>query len=236
MSLVWDDPRVRAGMRTQLAARARRLAAGERHRGWKVAFTTQAALDRLGVGASLIGFFTDGNVLEPGADVPLDGWTTPVLEPEVALELGRDLRGGAGYDEARAAIAGVAPAVELADFDASLMDDVTAVLAGDIFHRFMVLGDFTPAGAVDLADLTARVECDGALRAVVEAPASVSGDLVEVLRHTADYLEGIGEQLSAGDVVMTGSVTPVIGVAAGERWTFTLDPLGTVAVSFARRR
>jgi hypothetical protein len=31
---------------------------------------------------------------------------------------------------------------------------------------------------------------------------------------------------------MTGSVVPVIDIGASERWTYSLDPLGTVDVSF----
>jgi 2-keto-4-pentenoate hydratase len=230
---VWEDVRVRRGMESQLAERGRRLAGGERHRGWKVAFNTKAAFDRLGVDASLIGFFTDVNVLDSGIAVDVSGWGAPVLECEVAAVMARDIAAGSSHEAVRDAIAYIGPGFELADFDAALMDDVSAVLAGDIFQRYMVLPgtDATRAGA-DASDLRGRLARGDEVHAVVEDPAAVTGDLVEVVRHTADYLDGCGAALRAGDIVMTGSMVAPIAVKPGEHWRFELEPIGEVTVSF----
>ena len=53
------DPRVRRGLEAQLAARERRLAAGERPLGWKLGFGSPEARERLDTAAPLVGFLTD---------------------------------------------------------------------------------------------------------------------------------------------------------------------------------
>jgi 2-oxopent-4-enoate/cis-2-oxohex-4-enoate hydratase len=234
MTPVWEDPRVRNGMGRQLAERQRRLREGEQHRGWKVAFNTPAAFDRLGIDSSLIGFFTDRNVVHSGGTIDLSGWTNPVLECEIAAYIGDDIPAGATSDEVRPAIAAIGPGLELADFDAALMDDPEAVLAGDIFHRFMVLGEqsSTRAGA-DVANVRAQVRCGDESRLTVESPTAVTGDLVDVVRYTADYLGGCGAQLRRGDIVMTGSMVPLIDIAAPQHWTLELDPIGEVSVDLS---
>ena len=59
MSTATDDPRIGRGMAAQLAARRERIAAGEKPIGWKVGFGTQAAMQRFGLAAPLVGFLTD---------------------------------------------------------------------------------------------------------------------------------------------------------------------------------
>jgi hypothetical protein len=86
------DERVAAGMRLQLAARAERLRAGDRPLGWKVGFGSAAAMARLGIDRALVGFLLRGNLLPDGAEVPLDGWAAPALEPEIAVHLARTCR------------------------------------------------------------------------------------------------------------------------------------------------
>ena len=60
-----------------LAERRRRLAAGERHVGWKVAFGARPAQERFGIEGPLIGYLTDAGLLPDGAGVLLytDGLT-----------------------------------------------------------------------------------------------------------------------------------------------------------------
>src|SRR5206468_11829026 len=100
-----------------------------------------------------------------GATVSLAGWTKPVAEPEVAVQMGKDLPAGADRAAASAAIAGVGPAIELADLNPP-PDDVEVTLAGNIFHRHVILGapDASRAGA-KLDGLSGRVFRRGALAA-----------------------------------------------------------------------
>jgi len=59
-----------------------------------------------------------------------------------------------------------------------------------------------------------------------------TGDLVDIVRQVADMLAAFGERLRAGQVIITGSITPPLWVAPGEDIQFNLDPVGSVSVRF----
>jgi 2-keto-4-pentenoate hydratase len=217
-----EDPRVVAGMRAQLARRRALLEAGARPIGWKLGLGTPAAMEKAGTTAALVGFLCDRTQLPDGAEVAIGGWTKPGAEPEIAVHLARDVPADAGAAEAEAAIGGLGAAIELADLDVPA-DDVEAVLASDIFHRHVILGP-PRAHAGPL-----RAEADGK---VVEDPWAVVGDPVANVRHVAAHLAAFGEALRAGDVIITGSLVPIVAVAAGDRFRYRNDPLGELAVAF----
>jgi 2-keto-4-pentenoate hydratase len=230
---VWDDPRVSAGMAAQLEVRQRRIDAGERPIGWKVGFGAPAAQQNLGIDAPLTGFLTEGTRLNPAASVSLDGWAKPALEPEIAVHMGRDLGGGADRPTTAAAIVGLGAAIELADLDRPL-DDLGGVVASNIFHRHVMLGpvDHNRAGG-DAEGLVATVYEDGRQIAHTDDPlVMVGADLVATTAHVAGMLEASGERLRAGDVIITGSVVPLIWPEPGWRVTYELRSLGSLDVSF----
>ena len=65
------DPRIARGMRAQLALRARRIAAGEKSLGWKVGFGAPAAMQKLAIGATLVGFLLRSAQVPSGTSVPV---------------------------------------------------------------------------------------------------------------------------------------------------------------------
>jgi 2-keto-4-pentenoate hydratase len=223
------DERVAAGMRLQLAARAERLRAGDRPLGWKVGFGSPAAMARLGIDRALVGFLLRSNLLPDGAVVPLHGWAAPALEPEIAVHLARDVPPGASRDDVRQAVAGLSAAIELADVDPPPAD-VRAILAGDIFHRHVLLGPVRD-GVTTTDGVRARVLLDGSPVAGTDDVTALTGEAVEVVRRTAELLEACGEQLRGGEVVITGSVVPPLAVAAGQTVTVDLGTLGGLTVS-----
>ncbi len=235
MSRAWDDPRIRRGMTAQLDRRRARLDAGESLLGWKVGFGAPAAMERLAIEAPLVGFLTSGALLESGAMVSIADWAGPVAEPEVAVHLGRDLPGGADLDTARGAIAGVGPAIELADVDPP-PDDVVEILAGNIYHRHVIVGppDSGRAGG-RLDGLVARVSHNGAEAAATSDLEELPGELIGTVRHVADVLAAHGEGLRAGQIIIGGSVVPPLPVAPGDEVVFMLDPLPALSVRFADR-
>src|SRR5882757_4366271 len=150
-SKLWDDPRVVRGMRAQLALRRERIAAGDKALGWKVGFGAPAMLEQLGIAGPLVGFLTQNARVQSGATVSLVGWSKPVAEPEIAVHIGRDLAAGADAATAAAAIAGISPAIELADVDAP-PEDPERILAGNIYQRHVVLAGARPARVGSSAD------------------------------------------------------------------------------------
>lgn len=232
-SAPWFDPRIARGMAAQLTRWHERLKAGEKAIGWKVGFGAPAAMEQLKITAPLVGHLCDRARLPPGATVSLSGWTKPAAEAEIAVYMGKDLPGGGSRDAAKLAIAGLAPAIELADV-AFPPDDVEAILKGNIYQRHVLLGacDRTRAGCA-LEGLTAVVVRSGNEIARVPDTQAATGDLVDIVRHVADLLGAFGERLRAGQVIITGSITPPLWVEPGEQLAFTLDPVGSVAVRFS---
>ena len=118
------------------------------------------------------------------------------------------MQSGADDAEVRAAISGLGPAVELADFDPNVQD-VEGILAGDIFHRHVLL--VRSIGRAPAARSQASrpwVFRDGEKIAGAPGPADFPAETVVILPALANELEANGEALRAGDVVITGSLVP----------------------------
>jgi 2-keto-4-pentenoate hydratase len=174
-------------------------------------------------------------LIPPGGTASLAGWVKPVAEPEIAVHIGRDLPGGGDRAAAAAAIAALGPAIELADADLPF-EDPEAILKGNIFQRHVILGerDASRAGG-STTGLTARVFRREAEVARTSDPEAATGKLVDIVRHVADLLAAFGEKLSAGDVIIAGSVVPPMLVEADETGVaFALEPIGRVSVAFTR--
>lgn len=235
MSHAIDDRRVLSGMTRQLEARRKRLDAGEMPLGWKVGFGAPAALARLGIGKPLVGFMMQQSRVDPAAAAQLGGWTKPIAEPEVAIHFGRDLTGEISADEAKAAIAGLGPAIELVDVDGAA-DDPETILAGNIFHRRVALG--TPSAAYaggKLDGLTGRIYRRGAEAAATSDLEANTGRLIDIVRNVAVTLGAFGEKISAGEVLIAGSVVlPVILEVDETRFAFALEPIGRIEVGLTR--
>jgi 2-keto-4-pentenoate hydratase len=230
----WDDPRVVRGMKAQLDERRARIAAGERPLGWKVGLGAPAALQRLELRGPVVGFLMQGALLPSGGTASFAGWTRPVAECEIAVRMGCDLGGGASPAEALAATKEIAPAIELADFDPPpTPDTIDAVLAGNIYQRHVVLGAAWRRGG-GTAGLVSRLLRRGAEAARTSEPEALTGKLADIVALVANTLAAHGERLSAGDVVITGSITPPIVLERDETGlTHALDPIGAVSVGFA---
>jgi 2-keto-4-pentenoate hydratase len=218
-------------METQLELRRARLKAGEKPLGWKVGFGAPAALERLSIDAPLIGFLTDKTLLPSGATASIAGWVKAIAEPEIAVYLGQDLAVASDRATARAAIAAIGPAIELADVSFP-PDDVAAILAGNIYHRHLIVGrkDASRAGC-RLDGLVGHVYHNGTEIAATTDLQALTGDLVDIVRHVADLLTAFGERLRAGEVIITGSIVPPIGIAGQEEIRFTLDPVDTLSIN-----
>ena len=221
------DPRVARGTARMLDALREAGERGAVHQGWKAGFGSPAARASLGTDGPLVGFLTEDRVLPDGASVDVSGWREPVLEAEVAAHLSADVGAGATPPEALAAVGGWSVAIELADLDRA-PDDVEEVLAGNIFHRRVLLGPVAPTRPDPLSFVLTR---DGAEAARTSRPEALTGELGSVLASMANTLAACGAGLRAGEVVITGSVVPPVPVADGGTWLVEADGLGRVGVS-----
>ena len=230
----WDAPLIAKGLTAQLANRRARIAAGEKPLGWKVGMGAPASMQRLGLQAPLVGFLMQRALVLSGSTVSLAGYAKPVAEPEICVRMASDLGSGASADAVMAAVKEILPAIELADLDpAAEPENLDQVLAGDIYQRHVILcGNTRPGGSV--SGLTSRVIRRGAEAARTNDPEALTGKLLDIVAHVASTLAAFGEKLSAGDVIITGSITPPIMIEPDETdLTHALDPIGEVSVSFS---
>jgi 2-keto-4-pentenoate hydratase len=231
--MAWEDPRIKSGMQQQLRWRHELLAAGKKPLGWKLAFGGPAALERLRINAPLVGFLMADAVVETGSTISFAGWKKPAAEPELTVYLGKDLPSGADRKTIRNTIAGLGPAIELADVDYP-SDDVEGTLARNIYQRHIILGacDATHAGG-NLSGLNARVFRNGAEMANTSDFEALTGELITIVGHVANLLAHFGETLRAGQIIIAGSITPPIWVEPGETIGFHLEPLQPIFINFA---
>lgn len=216
------DPRIAAGTTRMLALRAAVMSAGAEPLGWKLGFGAPAALSTFGTDRPLVGFLTRDRLLASGASASVECRRRPMLEAEVAAHLGTSLGPSPSAAEALAAVAGWSVAIELADLDVP-PTDIEEVLAGNIFHRHVLLG---PVVSSLPADLSFSVLRDDSEVASTSTPFSLTGDLGSILASTASTLAACGASLAAGDVVITGSVVPPIDVSGGGSWRVVAPGLG----------
>jgi 2-keto-4-pentenoate hydratase len=212
-----DDPRVVRGLSAQLASRRARIEAGDAPLGWKLAFGTPATMERLGTAAPLTGYLMRSGLVERNSEYAIGGWANPVLEPEVAAYVGDD-----------GEIAALGPAFELADVDRP-PEDPEAILAGNVFHRAVMLGPSVPGASP--AELKGRVARSGADAHIVDDPEAANGEIAPLVRHVAELLPAFGEELRPGDVVICGSiVAPPMPAAPGDEVDFELEPVGRLSI------
>jgi len=200
-----------------LARREELLAGGARPLGWKLGFGTEAAMEALGLNGPLVGFLTDATLVASGGGAAAGEWAVPKLEPEIAIHLGP---GGQG-------VAAVAAAIELADADRP-PTETEELLAGDIYHRGVVLGEPVPRPDGPIA---VTVERNGEPFAATTDAEATLGQLEDLAEYVGRYLEHFGAEAREGEVVISGSTVPLIDVAAGERWTSQVEGIGTVEVT-----
>jgi 2-keto-4-pentenoate hydratase len=202
---------VECGTAALLMRRREILAQGAEPIGWKIGFNVPATQERLGIDAPLAGFLTTDSLVEGSWDeYPV------IVESEVALEIGADGR----------SIAALFPALEIAD-EPNLDMEIEQILAGNIFHRAVAFGP--------------RVETrkPGAARIIVNGeeqhtvPADETGKrLGAMIEAVAARLADAGEELRAGDRIITGIIAPPHKAEPGDTVRLELEALGSVELRF----
>jgi 2-keto-4-pentenoate hydratase len=210
------------------------LGRGERVAGWKAGFTSKAGQESWQVTEPVCAFLLASGVLASGADIPAARFVKPGVEAEVAFVMKHDLAGpGVTAPRALQAVEGAVPALELIDFRHSGKAVGTDVVADGVYAKAIVLGGaLTPLAGIDLALEGLLYEQSGTVVATNTAY-EVMGNPLNSLAWIANHLGSRGLGLRAGDVVMTGSVSKILSVKAGDTVRATFTRLGSVSVRFA---
>lgn len=204
--------------------------------GWKIGATTTDMQTYLGVDGPAYGRILSTNIYENGATVGAAGFCNPGIECEIALRIGRDAE---DRTYSRDTIGGIVetavPAIEIVEnrYGDFLARGTPTLIADDFFHKACVLGAPVPDWRdIDLAAIAGRTRIDGDEKGSGTG-ADVMGHPLEAVAWLANTLADHGDRLRAGQIVLTGSVAPVIwldGTAA--RAEIDLERLGTVRIDF----
>jgi 2-keto-4-pentenoate hydratase len=205
-------------MAAQLADARRTLDRDERPLGWKLGFGTEAAMQKLGIDAPLVGYLPTANRLESGAVVDISNWGNPKLEPEIVARAGE-----------KGEITAIGVAIELVDLDTSV-GDPEEILEGNIFQRHVLLSPVTEGASTE--DATLKVVVDGEEVAAADDVTAATGAVDGLVKHVAKTLKAAGEELERGDMVICGSIVPALDVEAGQTVEVRIEPLGRLTVSF----
>jgi 2-oxo-hept-3-ene-1,7-dioate hydratase len=225
-----------AAMRKQLANLKAAAARGVPRVGWKVGFHDAAAHQRMGIGGPLMGTLDGSRVVPDGGTYHPRPGSRPRAEVEVALHIGRRVAAGVSLEDARAAIAGIAPAFELVDL-AKPMQPIGAMVEGGILHDAVAFGDDQPLAV--FAEML-RWGLPKLLRGgevLREGQAGrVPEDVATVVVSAANILGRYGEALEPGDRIICGSYIEPADIAPGDELTADLGPLGRIGIRVGESR
>jgi len=208
----------------QLALIDRRVAAGEKHIGWKVGLTSVAIQQQFGFHEPVFGCILEtvasGHVFAP-ADL-----IAPGFENELCMRIGRDLPSAITLDEARAAIDVVYPSLEIIETRGPFTAQIALALADNAQQKTCVLGQPVKLPA-DLENVKATVSINGQ-EVATGLGSAVLGNPLHSIVWLAKKLAEYGRSLKAGDIVMTGSFTRQFPIAPGDKVHVSFAGIGDV--------
>ncbi|WP_327081758.1 fumarylacetoacetate hydrolase family protein [Polaromonas sp. CG_9.5] len=223
--------------RISLRFLARREAAGERVIGKKIGVTSKPVQDMLGVFQPDFGFLTDTMQCADGATVSLkkSGLIQPRAEGEIAFMLKSDLQGpGVTREDVLAATEWVAPCFEIVD---SRIDDWKIKIQDTVADNascgvFVVGTQHTDPRALDLAAASMQMWKNDA-PAGSGLGAAVQGHPAEAVAWLANTLGAFGIPFKAGELILSGSLAPLVPAVAGDRFTLQIEGLGGCSIAFS---
>ncbi|MDQ6620009.1 MAG: fumarylacetoacetate hydrolase family protein [Pseudomonadota bacterium] len=195
--------------------------------GYKVGLTSPRMQSLCNIDHPIAGAVLSKRVHQAPARVHAAAFGHLGIECELALKLGRRVRGEVTPERLGDSIEAIAAAFELVDdrrADYARLE-VRTLVADNSWNAGIVLG--APAPMRKLTGLRGALEVDGA--EVDEGSSSdVLGDPLAAAAWLARHLDERGTALEAGQWVMTGSIVPTRFAGAGERYRFCLDSLPPV--------
>lgn len=213
---------------------ARKRDAGAKVIGHKIGLTSLAMQEMMGVNRPDFGYLLDSMVLDATSAVPLSPYIRPRVEPEIAYVLDRELpMTGCTADDVESATAHVIPCLELidsriVDWNIGLIDTI----ADNASSAAIILGNMsiapekiTSTGSRAEVRIGKKVMATGSTSDVLGHPANAVAWL-------ANALGEFGVRLEAGHIILSGSCTRAIDVAAGDTITAEFDNLGAIEVTF----
>jgi 2-keto-4-pentenoate hydratase len=218
----------------QHALSADRVAGGAKIVGHKIGLTSAEVQAQLGVDRPDFGLLFDDMAVLPGETIDVRRLLQPKIEAEIAFLLAADITDPeVTAGDVRAAVARAAPALEIVDsriagWDITFADTVADNASSGLYtlgSARVSLEQFEPAG------VTMTMTLNGAPVSAGRGSACL-GDPLNALAWLARIAVEVGTPLSAGDVVLSGALGPMIPVAPGAQVRAEISGLGSVEATF----
>ena len=222
--------------RISLGLLDRRLADGESVVGKKIGLTSRAVQEMLKVDQPDFGFLTDAMVRRSGdtLDIRRD-LIQPKAEGEIAFRLSRNLQGpGVTAAQVLGATDSLAACFEIVD--SRIVDwriRIQDTVADNASCGLIVLGDtWVAPNTVDLPTCRMIVEHNGK-EAATGSGAAALGSPANCVAWLANTLSSLGTPLRAGEIILSGSLVPLLPVQAGDHLRVRVEGIGEAQVRFA---
>jgi 2-keto-4-pentenoate hydratase len=208
-----------------------RIAEGRQVVGKKIGLTSRSVQQQLGVDQPDFGVLFDDMEFLNGASIPMQRLMQPKVEAEVAFVVGEDLScAEPSWGQFLRVIAYAAPAIEIvdsaiADWKISLVDTV----ADNASCGLYVLGDQPVAlGGLSLAEVGMHMTRNGEVVSVGSGAACM-GHPLRAAYWLARTMAARGQNLKAGEVILSGALGPMVPVAAGDAVEVCFGALNSMA-------
>jgi len=214
----------------------RRKAEGERIVGKKIGVTSKPVQDMLGVHQPDFGFLTDRMHVADGGSVSLvkAGLIQPRAEGEIAFVLKKDLKGpGVTEEQVLDATDYVSPCFEIVDsrirdWKIKIQDTVADNASCGVF----VLGkDRIAPRALDLAAVKMDILKNG-VHVASGLGSAVQGHPATAVAWLANTLGAFGIPFLAGEIILSGSLAPLLPAQPGDRFEMSLAGIGNASIAF----
>jgi 2-keto-4-pentenoate hydratase len=231
----------------------RRIEAGASVVGHKIGLTSEGIRTQIGVDEPDFGRLLDTMAVEDGV-VDADDLVAPRVEPELGFLLGADLEPPVSEVDVLRATEAVVPVVEVIDsrvrdwnieIEDTIADNASSALYATGESTYPVEGRDLSLEAVKLYRNGGVVD-SGAGAAVLGHPARAVAWLANTLEdvrkttqsssaahQNASRSEDVADRLTAGEIVLSGSMTPAVDVEAGDVVTAEFGGTGTVTLRVA---
>ena len=212
----------------------RRLDTGETIISKKIGVTSKVVMDMLKVDQPDFGMMTSGMVFNEGEAIDTSTMIAPRAEAEVAFVLKSDLQGpGVTAADVLRATECVVPCFEIVD---SRIQDwkikIQDTVADNASCGVLVLGGLRKSPRdIDLALAGMVLEKNGEVIST-STGAAVQGSPVNAVAWLANTLGRLGIPLKAGEVILSGSQSPLVPVKAGDSLVCSVGGLGSTSVRF----
>lgn len=215
-------------------------AQGRQKIGWKIGLTSRAMQQALNITTPDSGVLLDDMLFQNGVTVPKGRFIQPRIEAEIAFVMKSPLPGAdCTREDVVAATDYVAPSLEILDTRILRSDPatgqariITDTISDNAANAGVVLGpDRHTIDAHDLRWTGAIVSRDGVVEETGLGAGVLNDPVTSVLwlaRRMAEY----GQQIEAGDIVLSGSFIRPIECPSGSAITADFGAFGSVALSF----